>query len=77
MIPFVLYYENGICLKIEQYGVPSLASAALARAHESGQRAIVVYATSREDLERDSSHCVGGTLDPEDSDALTFPYPEH
>jgi hypothetical protein len=63
--PFVVYYDSHKCTKIEGYSTSDLAQAAADKvldAAEPARTALVVYALSREDLERDPAHRIGAEL---------------
>lgn len=67
--PFVVYYKDKTCTKIETYADANYANAAADKAmddNDPSTTAMVVWALSREDLETDQAHRVGGVLDGSD-----------
>lgn len=71
--PFVVYYKDKICTRIETYADVQHADEAADKAlndDDASTTAVVVWALDREDLESDPAHKVGGMLTG--SDGLTI-----
>jgi hypothetical protein len=62
---FVIYYTDHKCTKIESYATSDMAQEAADKildAADGKSTAVVVYALSQKDLERDPAHRIGAEL---------------